>query len=79
MKYVVSWSGGKDSTYMLFELLRRGLPVDEVVCVDTTISLDHLEMIIASAKLEAAREIFHDFRFLLRLGRDGGLGAQPPD
>ena len=42
-------------------------------------ALDHLEMIIASAKLEAAREIFQDFRFLLRLGRDGGLGAQPPD
>lgn len=36
-KYVVSWSGGKDSTYMLHYLLENNYPVDEVVCCDTTI------------------------------------------
>lgn len=36
-KVIVSWSGGKDSTYMLYEMLRRGEHIDEVVCCDTTI------------------------------------------
>lgn len=33
--YVVSFSGGKDSTAMLLRLLELGEPVDEVVCCDT--------------------------------------------
>jgi len=35
MKYIASWSGGKDSTYMVDELLKRGLPLDEVIFCDT--------------------------------------------
>jgi len=33
---IVSFSGGKDSTAMLLMMLEKGLPVDRVICVDTT-------------------------------------------
>lgn len=33
--YVASWSGGKDSTYMIDELLRKNEPLDEVIFCDT--------------------------------------------
>jgi len=42
MKTIVSWSGGKDSTYMLEEMLRRGEHIDEVVCCDTTIEFPEM-------------------------------------
>ncbi len=35
IKYVAAWSGGKDSTYMVDELLRRGEPLDEIIFCDT--------------------------------------------
>lgn len=31
MKHILSFSGGKDSTYLLLELIRRNYPLDEVV------------------------------------------------
>jgi 3'-phosphoadenosine 5'-phosphosulfate sulfotransferase (PAPS reductase)/FAD synthetase len=34
-KIIVSFSGGKDSTYMLLEMIRRGEHIDEVVFFDT--------------------------------------------
>lgn len=49
-RYIVSWSGGKDSTYMLHYLLDNGYPVDEVVCCDTTIEFpemyDHQRLVV---------------------------------
>lgn len=36
MKHIVSFSGGKDSTAMLLMMLEKGMPVDRVICVDTT-------------------------------------------
>jgi len=36
MKHIVSFSGGKDSTAMLLIMLEKGMPVDRVICVDTT-------------------------------------------
>jgi 3'-phosphoadenosine 5'-phosphosulfate sulfotransferase (PAPS reductase)/FAD synthetase len=30
MKHVVAFSGGKDSTYLLYEMLRRKMPIDEI-------------------------------------------------
>ena len=36
MKNIVSFSGGKDSTAMLLMMLEKGVPVDRVICVDTT-------------------------------------------
>ena len=35
MKYLLSFSGGKDSTFLLLELIRRKYPLDEVVFFDT--------------------------------------------
>lgn len=35
MRRVLSFSGGKDSTFLLLELLRRGVPPDECVFFDT--------------------------------------------
>lgn len=35
MKHVLSFSGGKDSTFLLLELLRRKCPLDEAVFFDT--------------------------------------------
>ncbi len=35
MKIIVSFSGGKDSTWMLLEMIRRGEHIDEVVFFDT--------------------------------------------
>jgi 3'-phosphoadenosine 5'-phosphosulfate sulfotransferase (PAPS reductase)/FAD synthetase len=34
-RFIASWSGGKDSTFMVDELLRRDDPLDEVVFCDT--------------------------------------------
>lgn len=34
-KHILSFSGGKDSTFLLLELIRRGYPLDEVVFFDT--------------------------------------------
>ena len=38
--YVAAWSGGKDSTYMIDELLRRGDKLDEIVFCDTGYEFD---------------------------------------
>lgn len=35
MKTIVSFSGGKDSTWMLLEMIRRGERIDEVIFFDT--------------------------------------------
>lgn len=36
MKHVVSFSGGKDSTAMLLMMIEKGMPIDKIICVDTT-------------------------------------------
>ena len=33
---IVSFSGGKDSTAMLLMMLEKGIPIDRIICVDTT-------------------------------------------
>jgi len=33
---IVSFSGGKDSTAMLLMMLEKGIPIDRVICIDTT-------------------------------------------
>lgn len=35
-QHIISFSGGKDSTAMLFMMLERGMPVDRIINVDTT-------------------------------------------
>lgn len=34
-KYIASWSGGKDSTYMVNELLKKGEKLDAIIFADT--------------------------------------------
>ena len=47
MKYILSFSGGKDSTFLLLELIRRKYPLDEVVFFDTgwefPVMYEHIE------------------------------------
>ena len=46
-KYILSFSGGKDSTYLLLELIRRKYPLDEAVFFDTgwefPVMYEHIE------------------------------------
>lgn len=50
-RYVVSLSGGKDSTAMLLRLLEEGRPVDEIVFCDT--GWEYPEILRHIASLEA--------------------------
>ena len=47
MKHILSFSGGKDSTFLLLELIRRKEPLDEVVFFDTgweyPVMYEHIE------------------------------------
>ena len=47
MKHILSFSGGKDSTFLLLELIRRKYPLDEVVFFDTgwefSVMYEHIE------------------------------------
>ena len=47
MKHILSFSGGKDSTFLLLELIRRKYPLDEVVFFDTgwefDVMYEHIE------------------------------------
>lgn len=35
MKHIVSFSGGKDSTLMLILMLKKGMPIDDIIFADT--------------------------------------------
>ena len=49
MKYTLSYSGGKDSTVMLLEIIKRKLPLDYIIFMDTTFELpemyDYIDMV----------------------------------
>lgn len=55
MNYIVSLSGGKDSTFMLMELLKRDYPIDEIIFCDTGAEFkqmyEHLELIKQKLKV----------------------------
>jgi len=61
MKYAVSFSGGKDSTYMLFKLLELGRPVDYVVFSDTGVLFpevyQHIELVAERLRREWGLEL----------------------
>ena len=40
--YLVSFSGGKDSTAMLLKLIEKGYPIDEIICCDTGKEFDEM-------------------------------------
>ena len=35
-KHVISFSGGKDSTAMIFKMIEKNMIIDRVICIDTT-------------------------------------------
>ena len=47
--YIVSFSGGKDSTAMLLLLIKKGYPIDEIIMCDTGVEFedmyDHIEKV----------------------------------
>jgi 3'-phosphoadenosine 5'-phosphosulfate sulfotransferase (PAPS reductase)/FAD synthetase len=49
-KYIASWSGGKDSTFMVDELLRRCEPLDEVIFCDTGMEFPEMYEYIETCK-----------------------------
>lgn len=53
-KIIVSFSGGKDSTWMLLEMLRRGEHIDEVVFFDT--GWEFPQMLVHVEKIKALVE-----------------------
>lgn len=57
MKYIVSFSGGKDSTAMLLRLLEEGRPVDEIVFCDTTAEFPQMYEHIAQVEKYIGRRI----------------------
>ena len=42
MKHIVSFSGGKDSTYMLIKMLEKNMPIDDVIFADTGMEFQEL-------------------------------------
>ncbi|HBG8604073.1 TPA: phosphoadenosine phosphosulfate reductase family protein, partial [Clostridioides difficile] len=46
MKYVASFSGGKDSAAMLLLILEKKLPLDEIVFIDTGLEFEEIYDII---------------------------------
>lgn len=70
MKYVVSFSGGKDSTAMLLRLLEEGRPVDDIVFCDTTAEFPQMYEHIAQVEKYIGRKITilrpeHDFEYMM--------------
>jgi 3'-phosphoadenosine 5'-phosphosulfate sulfotransferase (PAPS reductase)/FAD synthetase len=65
---IVSLSGGKDSTFMLHEMVRRGVHIDEIVNVDTTIEFDgmhkHLEKMQEQFDITILKPE-HDFEYYM--------------
>ena len=48
--YIVSFSGGKDSTAMLLHLLELGEPIDEILFCDTTMEFPEMYVHIEKVK-----------------------------
>lgn len=86
---IVSFSGGKDSTAMLLMMLEKEMPIDRVICVDTTKEFpqmyEHIEKVqamIEPLKIEIVKIDF-DYWFGLHIKtkgkRKGEAGYGFPD
>ena len=42
IKHIVSFSGGKDSTAMLLMMLEKGMKIDEIIFLDTTVEFPEM-------------------------------------
>lgn len=74
--HVVSFSGGKDSTATLLYMIELGMPIDDIIFVDTTIEFPAMYEHIDKVEKYIGRKITrlraeHDFEYLL-------LSAPPP-
>lgn len=85
---IVSFSGGKDSTAMLLMMLEKGLPVDRVICVDTTKEFpqmyEHIEKVqamIEPLKIEIVKIDFDHFfaEHIKTRGKIGEVGYGWPN
>jgi len=70
VKYIVSFSGGKDSTAMLLRLLEEGRPVDDIVFCDTTAEFPQMYEHIAQVEKYIGRKITilkpeHNFEYMM--------------
>ena len=70
MKYIVSFSGGKDSTAMLLRLLEEGRAVDDIVFCDTTAEFPQMYEHIAQVEKYIGRKITilkaeHNFEYMM--------------
>ena len=84
MKHILSFSGGKDSTFLLLELLRRKYPLDEVVFFDTgwefPAMYDHIEKCMQLCEQSGVRFVTlyppKDFDYLMfeHMTRKGNKG-----
>jgi len=71
--YIANFSGGKDSTAMVLELIARNYPLDEVVCCDTTVEFPamyrHIEKVRKVVEDAGIRftvlRAEHDFEYYL--------------
>lgn len=54
---IVSFSGGKDSTAMLFMMMERGLPIDEIIFCDTGMEFDGMYEHIDKVERDIDRKI----------------------
>lgn len=77
---IVSFSGGKDSTAMLLMMLEKGIPVDRVICVDTSKEFpqmyEHIKKVqamIEPLKIEIIKIDF-DYWFGERIKTRGRIG-----
>jgi len=70
VKYIVSFSGGKDSTAMLLRLLEEARPVDDIVFCDTTAEFPQMYEHIEKVEKYIGRRITilrpeHDFEYMM--------------
>ena len=57
MKYIVSFSGGKDSTAMLLRMIELDMPIDEIVFADTGLEFPELYKYIKRVEKYIGRKI----------------------
>lgn len=68
MKHIVSFSGGKDSTAMLIMMLEKGIKIDEIIFIDTTMEFDemytHINKLKTNLNIQITRLSF-DFKYYM--------------
>ena len=86
IKNIVSFSGGKDSTAMLLMMLKKNMPIDEIVFCDTGMEFPQMYEHIHAVEYCINRPITvlkakHSFEHYLgtHIKRNGGIGYGFPD